>query len=646
MPKRAMGGLLLLLLGGAAFSGMIAYDPGEDALMLAPAAVGVSGLFLLIHAAFAPEPPAKPAPCADAPPVPRYVSRTQFVAPIAAIGAPAAGAAGREPIRVDIPGVSAAMDALLSRARAEGRSIDGRQARYVKDAVLAILTSDEDLMAPVRDALGEGRFEDAASRLMELGERRAGATADFQHGSAEYFREAGALYWALDPARAVEALEKAWMRDPGHCRTQIWLARLYCEAGRLEAGTDAARSALKCARTDRDRGAAHGEIGAALAAQGDNVGALDHYRRYFAIAHALASRGSGVALQQRDLSIRLNRLGNALADEGHNGPALEAYEWSLAISRGLAAADPGNAVAQRDVNISLLKIGDFLLRQGEDADALAALEEALAISRDLAARDPGGGAAEFILMVNMNTVGDALLARGKRAQALAVYQENVVIARGVAERRAGDAEAQRNLSAGLYVVGDLLFSLGKYAEALDAFRESLAIRRALAAQDPHAVGAKYGVLVNLIMFGDVLLTRKQGAEALAAYEDALAVARDLAAASPASAAAGRDVFVCTVKIGDALTIQGKTAEARAAFEDGLARARAGADSPGDTRARRDLAINHIKIAQLQGEDAQKHWKQAYVLMRELRDAGKLGPEDEARFAQARRNTGMPEDEAS
>ncbi|HVZ90040.1 MAG TPA: tetratricopeptide repeat protein [Rhizomicrobium sp.] len=237
-------------------------------------------------------------------------------------------------------------------------------------AVANILASADPLDQPAKSDLKRLDFDASVDELFKAAE------AD-EAQAARRYRDAGALSYGRNVAKALKAYERASRLDPADVWTWIFLARLRVSSGDTAAALTAARSALAHAKAARDRSVSLSEIGDVLRQQGDVGGALKSFSDSLDIARKLAEADQSDARAQRDLSISFDNVGNVLLQKGDLAGALKSFSDSLDIRRKLADADKNDAQAQVDLGISCDKIADALEESGDLAGACSHYRESL-----------------------------------------------------------------------------------------------------------------------------------------------------------------------------------------------------------------------------------------------------------------------------
>ena len=510
--------------------------------------------------------------------------------------------------RADIDRILAKLDEHRHPSGQSPKDTDAASAE--RAAATRVLTSNDPRDRLARSDLEELNVDATIDTLLTT------ARADQKRATtlnAERARNAGALAFARNTTKAIEAYELASELDPDDFWTWIFLSRLMQRIGNLGRGQTAADRALNSARTERERAVALDEtgfirlrrgdirgalearktveatfrkiaesdpsarndvgqslvhIGEMLERQGDLASALAVYREGLDLARQHAAATPAGWQENRSVSACLDRVGDILVRTGDLGKALAAYHEGLDIARGQVAANADDTEALDDLKVSLDRIGDVLVRQGDLAGALQAYNEGLAISRRLDSTDTENGEARRSVSISLERIGDVLEQQGNMDGALAAHREELEIRHGLAFADDSDALAQSELALSLGRVGYLLRIRGDLEGASANCRRSLDIRRKLAAMDATDVDIQRDVSIGLDGVGDVLLDQGHLERALEAYREGLEIRRRLAAAANDDMHQ-RDISISLNKIGHVLAKQSDLDGALRAYGEAL-----------------------------------------------------------------------------
>ena len=327
---------------------------------------------------------------------------------------------------------------LTAEAGATTATPDAASAGAAGKAIQTTLASDDPTTDLARDALLREDFDGAVTALM------AAARADVQ-AAATRLREAGAIAYYRNGARAIEAYAEATRIDPSDAWTFIFLARLYRRGGNTALARTAAERSLEAATNERDRGAALSGLGDVACQEGDLAAARKAYEDSLAIAKVFAERHPKNTQWQHDLSVSFNKLGDVARQEGDLAAARKAYEDSVAIATTLSARDPNNTDWQRALSDCFSSLGDVARQEGDLAAARNAHQDSLTIRTALAARDPGNTNWQRDLSVSYERLGDVAETEGGIDDASSLYERSLSIAEALAAKDRTNAGFQNDV---------------------------------------------------------------------------------------------------------------------------------------------------------------------------------------------------------
>jgi tetratricopeptide (TPR) repeat protein len=172
-----------------------------------------------------------------------------------------------------------------------------------------------------------------------------------------------------------------------------------------------------------------------LSQQGDLTGALEWYRRAYALQQGLAGRDPTDPSRQN----RLARAAISVAD------LLESQKQSLEEAvklyrDAIDILDEARPRYDRNVFHCYLKIGDILNLQGDREGSFKEYKIAWAIARDSAAADPSSVIWQRNLATSYIKLGDVLTAQERAQDALENYQKALEIVMALAQQYPNSAE--------------------------------------------------------------------------------------------------------------------------------------------------------------------------------------------------------------
>ena len=331
---------------------------------------------------------------------------------------------------------------LADADRATLDAVQERAAARHAEHYLGVLGSADDLYLQGGDGITSGlALFDVEWRNIEAGQTWAARTAPDDDTAA---RACGRY-----PIVGIHVLDLRL-----HARTRI---------GWLEA-------AVVAARRLQDRAmelGAHGNLGLAYAALGENRRAIELYEQVLKIAREIDDR--------RNEGNTLGNLGVAYAVLGETGRAIEFHEQSLAISR--------ETRHQRGEGNTLGNLGIAYAVLGETRRAIEFHEQALKVSRDIGDRRAEGQ--------DLGNLGLAYADLGETRRAIEFYEQRLEIAREIGDRR-GEGNVLGNLGNAHAVLGETRRAIEFHEQALNISRD---IGDRLAeGQDLHNLGLAYADL--------------------------------------------------------------------------------------------------------------------------------------------------------
>ena len=132
---------------------------------------------------------------------------------------------------------------LRNQAAASGLDVNLEADTAIRNAIEAIVVSGNARKQKALEYLDAGDVAAAAETMAAVAEAQASAVSETGHAAADSWREAGALYYGLDVARAIESYEAAARLQPRHAETLEMLGYAYVRAGRPD---DAERAFTEC----------------------------------------------------------------------------------------------------------------------------------------------------------------------------------------------------------------------------------------------------------------------------------------------------------------------------------------------------------------------------------------------------------------
>ncbi len=331
------------------------------------------------------------------------------------------------------------------QSSAAGVEISAESEKSIRDTVETLAASSDARKHAALEKAAGGDVLGAADDLERLAAQQRAAAKTAAAATAETFREAGALAFGTDTARAVRNYEAARDLDPDDADTWNQLGILHLRSGRLAEAEDAFKMLLNRFGTNGGyaRGAALLNLGTVAQARDDLATAADFLNQAFEAYGAVDSLAG-----QADA---LNQLGLLARDSGDLDLAEKNHRLALDICK-LQEFEAGQAA-------NLANLGTIAQLRGDLDGAEGLIRQALAHYEKIG--DIGGQAHQN------GTLGLIAQARGDLKTAERLLRRALELG-----ERLGDAKAQAasfgNLASVAYQRGDL-----DEAEALA--RRSLAL---------------------------------------------------------------------------------------------------------------------------------------------------------------------------
>ena len=362
----------------------------------------------------------------------------------------------------------------------------------------------------------------------------------------------------------------------------IEFGRDYATLGNTTAHTEKAREANRLikelvdgdpgnAAFKRDLSVTYGELGDALAAQGDVGEALSNYQKSRAILSGLAKDDAlRDWAQKRDPVVSHVRVGDILRAEGKLSAALEEYRASLTTAESLAKAYPDNTGTQSDLAISHERVGKILESQGKYDEALSEYRWGLAVFQRLTEINPNNVNWQRERSAQHIWIGDVLGWQRNFSGAIAEYRGSLAIREKLVQADPGNPTWESYLAQAHERIGYALSGQGNLDEALEAHERALSIRQRLLAMDDKKAQWERDVSVSHGAIGDVLHARGDLPGALFSYRQRLSIAMHLAAADPKNMSWQEDLAYTYRNVAAVLNAQGNLQDALKSYREGLA----------------------------------------------------------------------------
>jgi tetratricopeptide (TPR) repeat protein len=279
--------------------------------------------------------------------------------------------------------------------------------------------------------------------------------------------------------------------------------------------------------SERRLGVSLERAGAARAALGDLVGALDIQTECLALAHRLLADGASAPTARQRLANTLEKIGDLRQQQADTKAAMDAYSEALEVRRGLLTVYGEVAPLLRDISRGLLDVGDMLRLRGDGPGALTRYNEGVVTARRALAAASAGGTdidptVPRALFHALSLVGNMRYDQGDVTGALDSYDESLKLVRWLRTEYGEHPTVLRDLSVGLDKVAGAKEATGDLLAASDGFEEALSVER----RRRQLVGDRAEVVRDLVWaleqvarvraaVGDTASAQAAGREALA-----------------------------------------------------------------------------------------------------------------------------------
>jgi len=507
-------------------------------------------------------------------------------------------------------------------------SMTPEEAKSFEEAFQEVLASSDARKAPARDALKDGRIEDAADQLLEIASQEQAASDKMALATQESYREAGALFYPINTTKALEGYKGAL--DGGS--TQVWdyiyAARLYIRMGQTANAEKVLTTTKTLSLTPLEQGVVFDELGGLAVLLGDLPAALVFFETSLEIGKGLAASEPADAGFQRDLVVSFTKLGSVSVQRGDLPAAVGYLKAGLEIAKGLAgdsSSDPGN---QRDVAVIFNKLGDISVRLGNIQTAKEYFEDSLEVFKGLIASDPTNASYRRGASVNYERLGDLSIKLDDLSIAEEYFEESLILFKTLAASDQTNASYQRDLSVTYEKLGFLMAQGGNLLAAQNYLRDCLDIRKGLVAGDPTNAGYQRDLSVSYERLGE--LSAKSG-NLLAAqkyFDDSLKIKKGLVTRDPTNAGYQHGLSVSYNKLGDLLVREGDVASAQILFEDSRKIVqRLAASDPTNADYQLGLVASYSRLAEVDVAEALPWWKKADAVCQKMIERNQLAHSD-------------------
>ena len=303
----------------------------------------------------------------------------------------------------------------------EQKSVSDVSERYDR-ALKAIAEGDKTLADEI---LGEA-IDDVELDL----EKSEKALQEQTQKAIELYIERGALWFASDTDKALDAYQRVVELDPSNLDAINQLAQLHVRIGNLSKAEDLYQSLTQLTDDKEWQAISYGNLGLVYQARGELDKAIEYHEKALAISEALG-RKEGMANQY-------GNLGLVYRTRGELDKAIEYYEKALAINEALGRKE--------GVAIQYGNLGLVYQTRGELDKATEYHEKALAISEALSLKE--GVASQY------GNIGNVYQTRGELDKAIEYYEKSLEIEKALG-RKEGMASDYGNLGLVYQTRGEL-----------------------------------------------------------------------------------------------------------------------------------------------------------------------------------------------
>ncbi|SAK47224.1 photosystem I assembly protein Ycf3 [Caballeronia pedi] len=429
----------------------------------------------------------------------------------------------------------------------------GRQMEDVRQAVASIVAAsrqpnaDKSSLETV-SLLSAGQIEPAQKLLKAQEDATLHATD--QHGSddstprqraAELAMDQAALASLSDTQAAIAAYQRASQYEPDNPWTLMKLGDLQMSAGRTSDALATFEQAKAIAgqrrspklgpgKFEHEVSAASLRSGDAMAALGDNDGALAQYREGLKASELFDDASpdfTGLLWARAALH---QRIGDVFVVKRDFARAFDEYQRSVQIRKRIVAARPSDSRLALGLASTYQKIGDLLTKQADYERAIRAYQEAAAAVP--ASTETGSASLNNTLARIYQRTGNAELHNGDRVNARRSFLQALTFQKSLVAQDPKNAEWQQELAFTRMRIGDLEMGGGSHEQALTEYREALRISIELAAIDSKNVDSERRVAVCERKVGVALYARGDSDGALASLHRSVKLSEKLVGQEP------------------------------------------------------------------------------------------------------------------
>ena len=442
------------------------------------------------------------------------------------------------------------------------------------------------------------------------------------------WRQAAELAYPWDTARAITAYEHLTSLASSDTWAHIYLSRLYVRSGNIKAAHKTIIAALTTVDNENDKKTLFTELGMHAQTRGD----LPKARRFFTdalkISKKLVIQDSSNPTYQHGLSVAHERLGDITELQNNLKAANAHYMDAYKIRKTLASKHKSNPVYLRALSVSLQKLGDIARFQNNYDAAKAYYTQSQEISVNLSTLDKTNAVNQRTISVNYVKLGEIARDTDDQETALTYYTNALNIRETLALEDPSNADYQNDLALVYDKLGELSMDMDKMELSLSYYSKGVIIREKLAKNDMSSARYLNDLIVSYEGLGNLAMVTNDPKTAQNFYEKMLVIMKALTAKDPSNMDYQYGLSSSYNRLGNVAAAQNDKLAARIHYINSLkiAKVLAGADKS-NAFYQRVLMVPHVKLASLDGADAQEHWQQAYLILKALDDIDRLRPSD-------------------
>jgi len=509
----------------------------------------------------------------------------------------------------------------------------------------------------------------------------------------EDWRRIANLAMPWDTRKTIFALENLVQLQPENVWAHVDLARLYQQDGNLKSAAQLAQMALNKARTPLDKEAALTQLGDIASAQNDLKGAQGYFQSSLSLLEDLVKTDADSINLMHRLSISNERLGDVSVATNDLSAAQKFYTSSHKIKLKLLQRDPDNASFLSGSAVTLSKLGDIAVDSRDIKRAIVLYSSGLIVRKKLVDNYPNNNDYKRKLAISYSQLARTAVLQGDMKSSRTFYQKaldgvtqlakddpnnvdyqaDVILfnlklgeterlqenlekaqvhfeqaqsfAKNLTERSASDVYHQRLLALSYNRLGDLDKDRNALKSSRDNYGKAQKILEALTLNNPENADLQRGLGAQYERVGRLAFIENNIESAIYFYKKSLQINMKLAIADPTNAMHKQNLSIIYDKLGQCAFALANPKESRSYLQKSLdIMGELVEENPSNSGLLRGIAGTHYLLAQLQEDDAQYHWEQAYKILNRLDKFGRLRASDQKQLKIIRGRLGKLPDE--